>query len=89
MVDGILVLDRPSFRDNPSSGKAPEILIGSNSREGLSAPDTSELEATLESAFGPNVAEAKEIYGYGRNEADPVLGTPADQFWTPAALLSG
>ncbi|MEN7536675.1 carboxylesterase/lipase family protein [Aurantiacibacter flavus] len=68
-----------------------ELLVGSNSREGLSAPSDQELDDALERAFGPNVARARQAYGLDGSPptADRVLGTVAQQFGTDISFRCG
>lgn len=68
-----------------------ELLIGSNSREGLAVPGGEELDEALERAFGPNVARARQAYGLDRTPppVDPVLGTVAQQFATDVSFRCG
>lgn len=68
-----------------------ELLIGSNSREGLAVPGDEELDDALERAFGPNVVRARQAYGLDGTPppADPVLGTVAQQFATDVSFRCG
>lgn len=80
VVDGrILTADPATTFARHAEAKVP-LLIGSNAREGLGAPDKMDLPAEIKRNFGPLADRASALYP--KATADPILGSPANQFMT-------
>ncbi len=85
-IDGHVLTRDPASALRDRRGPALPMLIGSNSREGLGTPDASRFADIVGSAFGANAARALALYG---TSADPLLGTPQEQFATDSTFRCG
>ncbi|MEN3747039.1 carboxylesterase family protein [Sphingomonas sp. HF-S3] len=91
-IDGHVLTHDPASGLKARSGKPLALLIGSNSREGLGTPDAATLGSEIARAFGPNAGKALRYYGIAEGRAgtaDPLLGTPAEQFATDVSFRCG
>ena len=92
VIDGDVIQRDPASALRRRSGPALPLLIGSNAREGLGAPDAAALPGAVASAFGANAARAMRAYGIadgGTGSPDPLLGTAAAQFSTDTTFRCG
>jgi para-nitrobenzyl esterase len=90
--DGYLIPRDPREAMADPAREAVPLLLGSNSREGLATPPAEALVAAISSAFGANTDSALEAYGLangGTGRADPLMGTPAQQFATDSTFRCG
>jgi para-nitrobenzyl esterase len=84
VVDGYVVPQQPASVFATRQEHAVPLLLGNNAREripGTTAPV--DLKKAIDSAYGPLATQAQVLYV---GEADPLYGTPADQWATDASF---
>lgn len=80
VVDGrILPSDAATTFARHAEAKVP-LLIGSNARESIAAPDQMDLASAIRGLYGPLADRASALYRDA--PTDEVLGSPANQFMT-------
>ena len=83
-IDGYVVPKHPASVFATRQEHAVPLLLGSNARERI--PGTTppvDLKKAIDSAYGPLAARAQALYV---GAADPLYGTPADQWATDASF---
>lgn len=91
-IDGYVLTRDPATALRERRGPALPMLIGSNSREGIGPPEAGRLMGSIAGAFGKNADAALRFYGLSggaAGAADPLLGTPAEQFATDSTFRCG
>ncbi|MGX7896988.1 carboxylesterase/lipase family protein [Tsuneonella sp. HG222] len=85
--DGYVIKGIPANLVSDLQGSGVQLLVGSNSREGLAIPADDRLENEIHAAFG--AAANSGLAFYRSSPADPILGTPAQQFATDSTFRCG
>lgn len=91
VMDGYVVDADPAAALAERQRRGIPLLIGSNSREGLSVVPDDQLAAAITNEFGANAPRAAANYRIGQGPAanDPLMGTPAQQFSTDSTFRCG
>ena len=92
VIDDYLLTRAPLSALGEAGRSGIELLVGSNSREGLAVIAPDQLPQQIRTTFGPNADRALAIYGLANGatgSVDPLLGSAGQQFATDSTFRCG